>query len=158
MSSCTCNFFPTGQDIEYILGGRQVSSSMETCCSCANIQAEVGEVHSLFAPTSVTDSNCVQGVDRLVHKQLLSYLSENNLVNKHQLSVLSGRSTLFELASNLQQLHTTMSDSRDTFMRAVFLDISKAFNKVWHTGLLHKLDKMGTDRPWFESYQSGRSQ
>ena len=40
----------------------------------------------------------------------------------------------------------------------MFLDISKACNKVWHAGLLQKLDNMGIDRTWFESYLSGRSQ
>ena len=28
-------------------------------------------------------------------------------------------------------------------IRAVFLDISKPFNKVWHEGLLFKLESMG---------------
>ena len=37
----------------------------------------------------------------------------------------------------------------------VFLDISKAFDKVWHAGLLGKLEALGVQSPlfqWFESY------
>ena len=37
----------------------------------------------------------------------------------------------------------------------MFLDISKAFDKVWHAGLLRKLEALGVQLPllqWFESY------
>ena len=46
-------------------------------------------------------------------------------------------------------------------LRAVFCDISKAFDRVWHRGLLHKLSGIGcSDRviKWFLSYLSGRRQ
>lgn len=44
---------------------------------------------------------------------------------------------------------------------AVFLDLSKAFDKVWHKGLLYKMKRMGIADPllnWFHSYLSGRCQ
>lgn len=43
----------------------------------------------------------------------------------------------------------------------VFLDISKAFDRVWHPGLLHKLREFGISGPiynWFIDYLSGRKQ
>jgi hypothetical protein len=43
----------------------------------------------------------------------------------------------------------------------VFLDVSKAFDKVDHDGLLHKLESIGISGPllkWFKSYLSGRRQ
>ena len=46
-------------------------------------------------------------------------------------------------------------------MRAVFLDISKAFDKVWHEGLIFKLKQNGVSGrllKLFESYLSNRKQ
>ena len=46
-------------------------------------------------------------------------------------------------------------------IKVVFCDISKAFDRVWHEGLLHKLEKYGIkgDLPkWFKSYLSERRQ
>ena len=51
-------------------------------------------------------------------------------------------------------------DSAKEF-RAVFCDISKAFDRVWHRGLLHKLSGIGcSDKitSWFSSYLSWRKQ
>ena len=41
------------------------------------------------------------------------------------------------------------------------VDISKAFDRVWHKGLLHKLKLIGVGSPllsWFESYLFNRKQ
>ena len=46
-------------------------------------------------------------------------------------------------------------------MRAIFLDISKAFDKVWHDGLLFKLKQNGVSGKllkFFESYLNNRKQ
>ena len=46
-------------------------------------------------------------------------------------------------------------------VRAVFCDISKAFDRVWHTGLIHKLDATGVSFAvlnWSRSYLSDRKQ
>ena len=45
--------------------------------------------------------------------------------------------------------------------QAIFFDISKAFDKVWHRGLLRKLEAMGirgTSIAWFKNYLAGRRQ
>ena len=46
-------------------------------------------------------------------------------------------------------------------VRVVFCDISKAFDRVWHRGLIHKLRDMGCSESllkWFTSYLSKRKQ
>ena len=46
-------------------------------------------------------------------------------------------------------------------VRAIFLDISKAFDKVWHEGILFKLKQIGIGGPllnWFQTYLVGRLQ
>ena len=46
-------------------------------------------------------------------------------------------------------------------LRAVFLDISKAFDKYWHKGLLFQLKQIGIEGlllNWFESCLSNRCQ
>ena len=91
-------------------------------------------------------------LERLAHRQILTRLLDNDLICKQQFGVLPGRSTLFELATIVvHQMHTTIADSSDCFVRAVLLDISKAFDKVWHAGLLSKLSSMDFDPKWFSS-------
>ena len=46
-------------------------------------------------------------------------------------------------------------------VRVVFCDISKAFDRVWHRGLLFKLSSLGIKHQllnWFKSYLSQRKQ
>jgi hypothetical protein len=43
----------------------------------------------------------------------------------------------------------------------LFCDFSKAFDKVWHEGLIHKIKSYGVDSNilnWFSSYLHGRQQ
>ena len=46
-------------------------------------------------------------------------------------------------------------------VQTVFCDISKAFDRVWHEGLIYKLKAAGVSGDvlrWFQSYLSGRRQ
>ena len=46
-------------------------------------------------------------------------------------------------------------------VRVVYLDITKAFDRVWHKGLLHKLKAIGISDNllnWFANYLSNKKQ
>ena len=56
-------------------------------------------------------------------------------------------------------MYETFEEGRE--MRAVFLDISKAFDRVWHRGLIARLRIIGVQGNllnWFISYLSCRKQ
>ena len=73
--------------------------------------------------------------ETLVNKSIMHYLESNQLLCDAQYGFRSKRSTadLLSLASDL------WSRSLDEWGESRVVDISKAFDRVWHKGLLHKL-------------------
>ena len=65
--------------------------------------------------------------------------------------------------NQLTYLYNTFCQALDAGkeVRAVFCDISKAFDRVWHSGLLHKLKAAGVTGEvlnWFKNYLTDRKQ
>ena len=61
--------------------------------------------------------------------------------------------------NQLAYLYLSFCEALDkkNYIRAVFCDISKAFDKVWHQGLLFNLNKIGIQgnlHEWFKNYLS----
>ena len=70
-----------------------------------------------------------------------------------------GDSTVNQLVYLVHKIHEAFEQGKE--VRMVFIDISKAFDRVWHKGLLHKLKLIGVRGPllsWFESCLSNRKQ
>ena len=65
----------------------------------------------------------------------------NNLITKNQSGFRPGDSTTNQLIYLLDEIHQALDNSHGDEVRAVFLDISKAFDKVWHKGLAYKLEQ-----------------
>ena len=65
----------------------------------------------------------------------------NKLLYDKQLGFRPGDSTINQLLSITHDIYNAFEHHHDT--HAVLLDISKAFNKVWHEGLLLKLKSNG---------------
>ena len=75
--------------------------------------------------------------EKLANDRIVDHLEKSGLFSDFQYGFKSSQSTA--------DLLTVMSDiiarafNRSGANRAVALDISKTFNRIWHTGLLHKL-------------------
>jgi hypothetical protein len=70
-----------------------------------------------------------------------------------------GHSTISQLTYIIHQIYQCLENGKE--VRAVFLDISKAFDRVWHEGLISRLKYLGVRGPlltWLQSYFSGRQQ
>ena len=97
--------------------------------------------------------------ERLVFKHLFNHLQGNNMLSSLQSGFIPGDSTV----NQLTYLYHTFCEALDAGkeVRAVFCDISKAFDRVWHAGLVHKLRAAGvtgTLLDWFRNYLSDRRQ
>ena len=69
--------------------------------------------------------------------------------------------TTNQLLYLVNEIHVAFEDKTCLEVRAVFLDISKAFDKVWHEGLLFKLKQNGISESLLEllgSYLQNRKQ
>ena len=76
-----------------------------------------------------------------------------------QSGFVRGDSTTYQLIHTYHQFCQAVDSGKE--VRAVFCDVSKAFDRVWHRGLLHKLAGIGCSEfiiKWFSSYLSDRRQ
>ena len=88
---------------------------------------------------------CDKISERLIYNSLLNYFLRNKLFTLSQSSFLPGDSCIAQLLSILHEIQTTFDETPTRDVRDVFLDISKAFNKAWHDGLIFKLKAYGIE-------------
>ena len=72
---------------------------------------------------------------------MFSFFSENDLISPKQSGFRPDDSCTNQLLSIAHQILSAFDDGHE--VRSVFLDISKAFDRVWHEGLLFKLQQYG---------------
>ncbi|MCG7878111.1 MAG: reverse transcriptase family protein [Candidatus Thiodiazotropha endolucinida] len=98
-------------------------------------------------------------MERVVFKHLYNYLKDNTLLYKYQSGFIPGHSTTFQLVDIYHHICQTFDNKQISCM--VFCDISKVFDRVWHKGLLFKLEQNGIEGAlldWLSSYLSNRKQ
>ena len=97
--------------------------------------------------------------ESVMHKRLLQHFSENNVISEKQAAYLKGDGTIQQLTYIIHMIRTTWT--KKNIMQGVFLDVSAAFDKAWHAGLLAKLEQVkvsGKCLELFKSYLSDRRQ
>jgi hypothetical protein len=111
-----------------------------------------------YRPISIL-SSFSQIFEKLVQKQLISYVEKHEILTQCQFGFRKNHSTeqaIAEIADNFRK-----SIDNNLFTCGVFLDFAKAFDTVNHTILLGKLEKYGIrgiPLKWFTSYLTNRQQ
>ena len=104
---------------------------------------------------------CGKPFEKIIFNNLYSYLQANNLITKNQSGFRPGDSTTNQLLYLVNEIHQAFENPKSLEVRAVFLDISKAFDKVWHNGLIFKLKQNGVSGnllKFFQNYLNNRKQ
>lgn len=97
--------------------------------------------------------------ERIVFKHVYNHLHENGLITRHQSGFRPNDSTINQLSYMYHQFSDALDKKKD--VRIVFCDVSKAFDKVWHRGIIFKLKQFGIENKlldWFSNYLDNRKQ
>ena len=83
---------------------------------------------------------CAKIFKKIFFDQLYSYFTSNGLITKNQSGFRSGDSAINQLIELVNEIHKSFDQRNSYEVRSIFLDISKAFDQVWHEGLIQKLN------------------
>ena len=81
--------------------------------------------------------------ERLIFNSLFKYIDENELLNPNQSGFRPFDSCVNQLLSINHEIFSNFDCDPPKDIRAVFLDISKAFDKIWLPGLIFKIKSFG---------------
>ena len=102
---------------------------------------------SNYRPISLL--SCIGKVqERVVYMHLYRYLKTNNLLTSKNSGFKELDSAMNQLLLITDKIHRALEAGKEVCL--VFLDVSKAFDRVWHSGLLHKARCMGIEGTLFD--------
>ena len=146
-----------------LLAGASLESG---CFPAAWKQANVVPVYKKNDKTCVTNYRPIsllpcasKVVERLVYNELYDYCSKFNLLSEKNSGFKKLDGTINQLINLTNKIYQGLNDEHEIAM--IFLDLSKAYDRICHTRLIYKLRKLGikgTLLKWIESYLSERSQ
>ena len=104
-------------------------------------------------------SICSKTLERVIYNTLFNYFVSNKLFTPSQSGSLPADSCITQRLSKIREIHTNFDNNPPLDVRGVFLNISKSFDKVWHEGLLFKLNSYEVDLiSLLECYLTNRKQ
>ena len=81
--------------------------------------------------------------EKIIFTSIFEYFIENQLFTVCQSGFFTADSCTSQLLSVKHKIQISFDESPPIDVRGILLDISKAFDKVWHKGLIYKLKLYG---------------
>ena len=113
---------------------------------------------SNYRPISLT-SHLIKVFERVLRDKITQHIENNHLITEHQHGFRLNRSPLTQLLHHIDSIIKILEDNGNADI--LYLDLSKAFDKVNHNILLHKLTQMkitGKVNAWIKSFLTNRTQ
>lgn len=111
-----------------------------------------------YRPVSLT-SVCCKLLEHIVVTSVMDHLDANKILCTQQHGFRRGRSCETQLIEFVEELNRCMAEGKES--EVVIMDFAKAFDKVNHSLLLHKLHQYGirgTTNRWIHSFLENRQQ
>lgn len=97
------------------------------------------------SPQSYRPISMLNGLDKIFENIILNRLNEfteqNSILSKEQFGFRRDHSTIHQVKRLVNIITTNKNYRKSTGI--VFLDIEKAFDSIWHNGIIFKLNKFG---------------
>ena len=81
--------------------------------------------------------------EKILFNSIFEYLQENCLLCDNQSGFRPSDSCEYQLLSIVHDIYASFDCNPPKDVRGIFLDISKAFDRVWHEGLIYKMKCIG---------------
>ena len=80
---------------------------------------------------------CGKIFERLIYNNLYEFFIKSDLISSNQSGFKLGDSCIYQLLPITHESYQSFDNGFE--VRGIFLDINKAFDKVWHKGLIFEL-------------------
>ena len=97
---------------------------------------------------------CSKTFEKLIFDSIYEFIDKNNLFNNNLSGFRPNDSFIHQLIAFTYNIFGTFNTNPSLKVRGVFLDLSIAFDRTWHDGLLYKLKSNGIDGNLFKLIES----
>ena len=140
------------------LNSGQIPAELLTQTIIPIYKKENKSMPSNYRPISLT-SHLIKTFERVLRNKLINHLETYLLITKNQHGFRPNRSTLTQLLDHIHSILDILEQNENADI--IYLDLSKAFDKVNHHILLQKIEQMkitGKIKTWIQTFLTMRTQ
>ena len=97
---------------------------------------------------------CSKIFEKLIFDSIYDFIDKINLFKNNQLGFRPSDSCIHQLIAITHKIFSAYNINPSLEVRAVFVDLSKVFDRVWHDGFFYKLKSNGIDGNVFKLIKS----